>query len=77
MNSPAATSSARARTSRRTQLNELLNRQEPTFREAEPSSEDMAAAQAADPREGALHVAVLKLEEDLRKLFWAARLRQC
>ncbi len=59
----------------RTALNELLNRQEPTFHEAEPTSDGMAAAHSADTREGELLVAVLKLEEDLRKLFWVARLR--
>lgn len=56
-------------------MNELRNRQEATFHEAEPTSDGMAAAQAADTREGELLVSVLKLEEDVRKLFRAARLR--
>lgn len=59
----------------RAAMNELLNRQESTFHQAEPTSDGLTAAQAADTREGELLVAVMKLEEDLRKLFWAARLR--
>ncbi|MEQ2006054.1 MAG: protein kinase [Limisphaerales bacterium] len=59
----------------RVQLDELLNRQEATFHEAEPTADGMAAAQSADTREGKLLMAVLKLEEDLGRLFLAARMR--
>jgi hypothetical protein len=59
----------------RAAMDELLNRQEPTFHEAEPTSDGMAASQAADTREGELHMAVMKLEEDLRGLFRSAMLR--
>ncbi|MBI5800526.1 MAG: protein kinase [Verrucomicrobia bacterium] len=59
----------------RDQMEALLNRQEPTFHEVEPTAEGMAAAQSADTREGELLVAVMKLEEDLGKMFLAARMR--
>lgn len=59
----------------RAAMDELLNRQEPTFHEAEPTSDGMAAAQAADTREGELLMTVMKLEEDLKSLFRAAMLR--
>ncbi|KAF0170400.1 MAG: hypothetical protein FD161_4647 [Limisphaerales bacterium] len=59
----------------RARLDELLNRQEPTFHEAEPTADGMAAAQTADTREGELLMAVFKLEEDLGRMFQSARMR--
>ena len=54
-------------------LDELLNRQAPTFRETEPTADGMAAAQTADTREAELLNAVFKLEEDLSRMFRRAR----
>ncbi|PAW91071.1 MAG: hypothetical protein B9S33_01120 [Pedosphaera sp. Tous-C6FEB] len=59
----------------RAQLDQLLNRQEPTFHEAEPTADGMAAAQTADTREGELLMVALELTEDLEKQFQHARLR--
>ena len=56
-------------------MDELLSIQEKTFHEAEPTAEDMASSQTADTHEGELLLAVLELEEELERIFQAARIR--